>query len=332
MKRAIITGCTGQDGALLSNFLLNKGYEVFGVDRRTSSSTAWRLRELGVLNNTNFNVVSGDLTDASSISRLVESIEPNEFYNLGAMSFVKESWNTPGATMKINALGNINCLEAIRIHQSECRFYQASSSEMFGGANRAEVLDENSRFYPRSPYGISKVAAHWTTINYRESYNMFACNGILFNHESEYRGLEFVTRKITDGVARINLGLQDYIELGNLDAKRDWGSAKDYVIGMHAMLQQPNPDDYVLATGIAKSIRQLVECAARSADLEHKVYCTKYVKHNEKFNRPADVGHLLGDASKAYEKLGWKSSTSFYDLIDCMVKKDIERVKREKMF
>jgi len=337
MKHAIITGVTGQDGALLSNFLLSKGYKVFGVDRRTSSKTDWRLKELGLLDNPDFHVVSGDLTDPNSISRLVESIEPNEFYNLAAMSFVKESWNTPAATMEINAIGVINCLEAIRIHRPECRFYQASSSEMFGGANRVEVLDENSKFYPRSPYGVSKVAAHWTTINYRESYDLFACNGILFNHESEYRGVEFVTRKITDGVARIYCGLQNHIELGNLDTKRDWGYAGDFVRGMWLMLQQDEPDNYVLATGKTRSIKDFLaaafECAGwniegRDGSVNNDRF-KNLIKQNPEFIRPADVGQLLGDPTKANKNLGWKPEVTFQDMVNKMVHKDIYRIKKE---
>ncbi len=329
MKRAIITGATGQDGALLSELLLSKDYLVFGIDRRTSSKTDWRLRELGLLGNPNFTVVSGDLTDAGSISHLVQDVEPNEFYNLAAMSFVKESWNTPSATMQINAIGTINCLEAIRFYAPECHFYQASSSEMFGGAKRVEVLNEQSRFYPRSPYGISKVAAHWSTVNYRESFDLFASNGILFNHESEFRGLEFVTRKITDGIARIYCGDRDFIELGNMDSKRDWGYAGDFVEGMWKMVNASEPDDFVLATNQARSIYDFVDAALQAADFVTPTTPSKIVRQNPKFMRPADVGHLLGDYSKAESVLGWKPSTSFDDMVRIMVDKDIQRVRNE---
>lgn len=323
MRTAIITGVTGQDGALLSKFLLGKDYRVVGIDRRTSCQTDWRLRELGLYQHGNFQVVSGDLTDAYSISRLVQKYRPDEFYNLGAMSFVKESWATPSATLQINTIGTINCLEAIRNHCVSCKFYQASSSEMFGGVNRVEFLNEKSRFYPRSPYGISKLAAHWATINYRESFGLFTCCGILFNHESAYRGLEFVTRKITDGVARIKLGLQDHIELGNLDVKRDWGYAPSFVHGMWLMLRQSNPDDYVLATGEAHSIQDFVDLAFSYAELKPSI------KQNPQYMRPADVGHLLGDASKARTVLKWKTLVEFEQMVLHMYLKDFERVKNE---
>lgn len=327
MKIAIISGITGQDGSLLALFLLGKHYNVIGIDRRTSSKTDWRLKELGLYNYPNFHVVSGDITDSSSIDRIVQEYQPDEFYNLAAMSFVKESWNTPAATMNINGIGTINCLEALRKFKIDCKFYQASSSEMFGGANRTKPLNEESTFYPRSPYGISKVAAHWATINYRESYDMFACCGILFNHESEYRGLEFVTRKITDGVARIALGVGEPIELGNLDSKRDWGYAKDYVRGAWLMLQQDEPDDYVLATGEARSIREFVQAALNVAKVSGG--CQGNVKQNPEFMRLADVGHLLGDASKARVNLGWRPIFSFDQMIKIMIDKDKERVKNE---
>ena len=327
MKTAIISGCTGQDGALLSQFLLSKDCKVIGIDRRTSSKTDWRLKELDLYNNSNFTVVSGDITDPSSIDRIVQEYEPDEFYNLAAMSFVKESWNTPAATMNINAIGTINCLESLRKFKPDCKFYQASSSEMFGGANRTKPLNEESTFYPRSPYGISKVAAHWAAINYRESYDMFACCGILFNHESEFRGLEFVTRKITDGVARIALGVGEPIELGNLDSKRDWGYAGDYVRGAWKMLQQDKSDDYVLATGQARSISEFIQVALKAANVSGGIEGN--TKQNHAFMRPADVGHLLGCAQKAQEVLGWVSEVSFEEMVKCMVKKDIKRVSDE---
>lgn len=325
---ALITGVTGQDGALLSELLLNKGYLVIGIDRRTSSKTDWRVRELNLYANPKFKVASGDLTDPASISRLVSEYQPDEFYNLGAMSFVKESWNTPSATHQINSIGAVNCLEAIRNNKPNCRFYQASSSEMFGGANRVELLNEESIFYPRSPYGVSKLSAHWSTINYRESFGMFCCCGILFNHESEYRGLEFVTRKITDGIARIKLGLQNHIELGNLDAQRDWGYAGDFVVGMWLMLQQKEPDDFVLATNQSRSVGSFVKEALIAAHIDPDDM-PKYVKKNPEFMRPADVGHLLGDYSKAQEKLGWTPWICFARMVEKMVQKDLERVKGE---
>jgi len=329
MKVVIISGCTGQDGALLSRHLLDLGYEkVIGIDRRTSSKTDWRLRELGLYDDSRFSVASGDLCDAGSISRLVQEYQPDEFYNLGAMSFVGESWSTPIATFKINTIGCINCLEALRQHKKDCRFYQASSSEMFGGENRVEVLNEQSMFYPRSPYGVSKAASHWITVNYRESFDMFCCNGILFNHESEYRGLEFVTRKITDAVARIHLGKQEFVELGNLDTKRDWGYAGDFVKGMHLMLQQDTPDDYVLATGVPFQIADFLASAFGSVGI---LDYSNYVKQNAKFMRPADVGHLQGDSQKARDVLGWQPKVSFDKMVSIMVQKDIERVHNENI-
>jgi GDPmannose 4,6-dehydratase len=335
-KVAVVTGITGQDGGLLARHLLHLGYnKVIGIDRRTSSKTDWRLREQGLYNDNRFYVASGDITDAGSVARIVQDFKPDEFYNLAAMSFVKESWNTPAATLQINAIGCINCLEALRHHKRDCKFYQASSSEMFGGANRLSVLDENSSFYPRSPYGVSKVTAHWATVNYRESFDMFTCCGILFNHESEYRGLEFVTRKITDGIARIYMGQQDHIELGNLDAKRDWGYAGDFVRGMHLMLQHSEPDDYVLATGTARSIREFLVEALETAGFPiedrdgsiNPAKVGKFVKQNPAFMRPADVGHLLGNAQKAMDILGWQPEISFEDMVRIMVEKDIERVR-----
>jgi len=325
-KVAVITGVTGQDGALLSRHLLDIGWDkVVGVQRRTSTSTDWRLKDLGLYEDNRFTVASGDITDAGSIARIVQKWQPNHFYNLAAMSFVGESWNTPAATMEINTIGCVNCLEALRHHKKDCRFYQASSSEMFGGAMRKEIFDEHSKFYPRSPYGVSKVAAHDMVVNYRESFDMFCCNGILFNHESEYRGIEFVTRKITDGVARISLGIQETISLGNLDAKRDWGYAGDFVRGMQLMLDHKEPDDFVLATGTARSIRDFLRASVDAADLKEKTYITRYVKHDPAFDRPADVGHLLGNANKAKSVLGWEPQVSFNEMVKRMVSEDIIR-------
>jgi len=327
-KVAIITGVTGQDGALLSEFLLGKEYQVVGIDRRTSSKTDWRIKDLGLYEHDQFTLASGDLIDPGSISRIVQEYQPDEFYNLAAMSFVKESWTTPAATMQINAVGCINCLEALRQYAYNCRFYQASTSEMLGGECRTETFDEHSLFHPRSPYGVSKLAAHWSTINYRESYDMFTCCGILFNHESEYRGLEFVTRKITDGIARVYMGQQSHIELGNMEPKRDWGYAEDYVRGMWLMLQNGNPDDFVLATGKAYSIYDFVR---KTLDAVHmsNVKVEDVVKHNLDFDRPADVGHLLGNADRAKRVLGWEPEVSFTDMVKIMVEKDIERVRNE---
>lgn len=325
-KVAVVTGVTGQDGGLLSRHLLDLGYDkVVGIDRRTSSKTDWRLHELGLYKDNRFYVASGDITDAGSVARIVQDFQPDEFYNLAAMSFVKESWNTPAATLQINSIGCVNCLEAIRHHKPDCKFYQASSSEMFGGANRVEVLNEDSLFYPRSPYGVSKLSAHWATVNYRESFDMFTCCGILFNHESEYRGKEFVTRKITDAVARIYMGAGKEIELGNLDAKRDWGYAGDFVRGMHLMLQHHEPDDYVLATGAARSIHEFVEASLSVAGITGGV--PGNVTQNPAFMRPADVGHLLGDAQKAKDVLGWEPQVNFDQMVQIMVEKDIERVR-----
>ncbi|MHA2010548.1 MAG: GDP-mannose 4,6-dehydratase [Candidatus Hodarchaeales archaeon] len=326
-KVALITGVTGQDGALLSRLLIDKGYFVVGIDRRTSSKTDWRLKELNLYSEPSFKVASGDLTDPGSLVRLVQEYQPTEFYNLAAMSFVKESWNTPSATHQINSIGTINCLEAIRHHKPDCKFYQASTSEMFGGTNRAEILNEEAIFYPRSPYGISKVSAHWSTINYRESFDMFCCCGILFNHESEYRGIEFVTRKITDGIARIYWDVQDTIELGSLDTKRDWGYAGDFVRGMWDMLQADKPDDYVLATGKSRSIKEFIDVAFPLAGFNNGH--DEFIKQSSTFMRPADVGHLLGDFSKARELLGWEPYTSFKEMVSRMVKTDIERVRIE---
>lgn len=323
-KVAVITGVTGQDGALLSKFLLELGYKIVGVDRRTSSATDWRLKELGLYDDPKFQLASGDLIDAGSITRIVQEHRPDEFYNLGAMSFVAESWKTPAATHHINAVGPINCLEAIRNHKPDCRFYQASSSEMFGGAHRVETLDEESVWHPRSPYGVSKLSAHWSTINYRESFDLFACCGILFNHESEFRGLEFVTRKITDGLVRIKLGLQDTVALGNLDSCRDWGYAGDYIRGMWMMLQQDKPEEFVLATGQAFSIRQFVEAALSTLGLEGAV--DRYITKDPRFYRPADVGYLLGNAAKARTLLHWNNEVAFEEMVRRMVARDMERV------
>src|SRR5918996_2644436 len=301
-KRALITGITGQDGSYLAELLLEKGYEVFGVVRRLSAPNSWRIDHL----RDRISLCSGDLLDQLSIIRLLDQHKPDEFYNLAAMSFVPASWDTPLLTGEFNSQGVTRVLDAIRTVNPKVKFYQASSSEMFGKV-REIPQTENTPFYPRSPYGVSKVFGHYITVNYRESYELFAVSGILFNHESPRRGLEFVTRKVTDGVARIKLGLTDTLKLGNLDAKRDWGFAGDYVRAMWQMLQQDQPDDYVIATGQSHSVRQLVETAFGHVGLDWH----RYVRTDPKFMRPAEVDLLLADPSKARQELGWKPKVSF---------------------
>jgi len=316
-KRAIITGITGQDGSYLAELLLSKGYEVVGAVRRASAPNFWRVQH--ILNR--ITVRPADLLDQLSILRLVDEVRPHEFYNLAAMSFVPASWDQPMLTGEFNAQGVTRVLEAIRQIDPSIKLYQASSSEMFGKV-RQVPQNEETPFYPRSPYGVSKVFAHYITVNYRESYNLFAVSGMLFNHESPRRGLEFVTRKVTDGVARIKVGLTDSLSLGNLDAHRDWGFAGDYVKAMWLMLQQDRPDDYVIATGVSKSVRDLVEVAFAHVGLDWK----KHVKLDPKLIRPAEVEHLIGDASKAKAKLGWTPSVDFKGLVTMMVDADMERV------
>jgi GDPmannose 4,6-dehydratase len=325
---ALVTGCTGQDGALLSELLLGKDYQVVGVTRRTSGPTDWRLKELKLYSHPNFHVVSGDITDQGSLDRIVQQFEPAEIYNLAAQSFVGASWDQPETTMDITGLGALKVFEAARKFSPDSKIYQASSSEMFGGAKRVECLNENSIFQPRSPYGVAKCMAHHMAKVYRESYGIFISCGILFNHESEYRGLEFVTRKITDGIARIKLGLQNHIELGNLDAVRDWGYARDFVIGMWQMLQQDQPDDFILATAQARSIGEFVKETLMAAKIDPDEM-PRYVKQNPRFVRPADVGHLLGDYSKAKEKFDWAPWISFPRMVEKMLKKDLERISNE---
>jgi GDPmannose 4,6-dehydratase len=327
-KTAIITGVTGQDGSLLAKFLLEKDYQVVGVARRTSTPTDWRFAELGIANHENFVVVSGDITDAHSLNRIVDKYYPQEFYHLAAQSFVGSSWDMAHMTQYTNVLGTINCLEAIRKHAPKCRFYFAASSEMFGGANRTEMMNENTPFYPRSPYGTSKVAGFWNTINYREAHDMFCCNGILFNHESPWRGIEFVTRKITDSIARIEMGLQNNISLGNLDACRDWGDARDFVRAMWLMLQQDKPFDYVVATGKTRSIKDFVEAALKAAGFSEPT-CDKWVVTNPDFVRPADVGCLTGNSNRARMLLDWKPEISFEQMVSDMIKADRRRVANE---
>ena len=316
-KRAIITGITGQDGSYLAELLLDKGYEVTGIVRRLSTSNFWRIEHLL----DRITLRPADLLDQLSLVRVIQDVRPQEFYNLAAMSFVPASWDQPLLTGDYNAQGCTRVLEAIRQVDTGIRVYQASSSEMYGRV-REVPQTEQTPFYPRSPYGVSKVFGHYITVNYRESYGIFAVSGILFNHESPRRGIEFVTRKVTDGVARIKLGLTDQLGLGNLDARRDWGFAGDYVKAMWLMLQQERADDYVIATGVSHSVRQLVEVAFHHVGLDWQ----KYVRVDPAFLRPAEVDHLIGDASKARRVLGWEPHVSFEQLIAMMVDADLVRV------
>jgi GDPmannose 4,6-dehydratase len=316
-KRAVITGITGQDGSYLAELLLSKGYEVTGIVRRLSAPNSWRIDHLL----DRITLRPADLLDQLSLLRIVSDARPHEFYNLAAMSFVPASWDQPLLTGDFNSQGVTRVLEAIRHVDPSIRIYQASSSEMYGRV-REVPQTELTPFYPRSPYGVSKVFGHYITVNYRESYGIFACSGILFNHESPRRGLEFVTRKVTDGVARIKLGLTDHLALGNLDASRDWGFAGDYVRAMWLMLQQDAADDYVIATGVSHSVKQLVEAAFAHAGLDWQ----RYVRIDSAFIRPAEVDHLIGDASKARRELGWEPSVNFEQLIAMMVDADIARI------
>ena len=319
--RALITGLTGQDGSYLADLLLEKGYEVYGVVRRSSTETFERIKHI----QDRVAFVQADLTDQVSMIDAIDEVRPNEVYNLAAQSFVPTSWKQPILTADVTALGVTRVLEAIRVVDKSIRFYQASSSEMFG-----KVLEvpqsEQTPFYPRSPYGVAKVYGHFITVNYRESYDIFACSGILFNHESPRRGLEFVTRKVTDGVARIKLGLADELRLGNLDAKRDWGYALDYVDAMWKMLQQDQPDDFVISSGKMHTVRELCEAAFAHVDLD----MNEYVVVDPQFYRPAEVHELLGDSSKAKKTLGWEPQTSFEDLVKMMVTADLKRVQALK--
>ena len=316
-KRAIITGITGQDGSYLAELLLQEGYEVTGVVRRSSAPNLWRIDHLL----DRISLRPADLLDQLSLMRIVQDVRPHEFYNLAAMSFVPASWDQPLLTGEFNAQGVTRVLEAIRQVDDRVKIYQASSSEMFGRV-REVPQTELTPFYPRSPYGVSKVFAHYITVNYRESYDLFACSGILFNHESPRRGVEFVTRKVTDGVARIKLDLADHLSLGNLDARRDWGFAGDYVRAMWLMLQQDRPEDYVIATGVSHSVRNLVEVAFGHAHLDWQ----KYVRIDHDLLRPAEVDHLVGDATKARQALGWEPTISFERLIAMMVDADVARL------
>ena len=321
-KSAIITGIYGQDGAYLAKLLLEKNYKVYGFIARRSTPVDWRLKELDI--NDKIEFIEGDLTDLSSLIRAVEIAQPDEFYNLGAQSFVGTSWKQPILTAQSTGLGVLNCLEAIRIVKPDTKFYQASTSEMFG-LIQEPIQSEKTPFHPRSPYGVSKMFGHWMTINYRESFDIFGCCGILFNHESPLRGIEFVTRKVTDAVARIKLGCQDDLHLGNIDAKRDWGFAGDYVEAMWMMLQQDKADDYVVATGRTTTVRDMCKLAFDYVGLNYE----DYVVIDPKFYRPAEVDLLLGNPEKAKNILGWEAKTSLEDLIKMMVDADLRRVNNE---
>ena len=319
-KRAVITGITGQDGSYLAEFLLEKDYEVFGLIRRSSTVNFERISHL----QDKVELISGDLLDQKSLVTALQTSKPHEVYNLGAQSFVPASWEQPMLTGEITGLGVTRMLEAIRTTDEKIRFYQASTSELFGKTQETPQ-SETTPFYPRSPYGVSKLYAHWITINYRESFDMFACAGILFNHESPRRGLEFVTRKITHAVARIKHGKDEELRLGNLDARRDWGFAGDFVQAMWLMLQQDKPDDFVIATGETRTIREFCQVAFDRAGLDWE----KYVVIDERFFRPAEVNILLGDAAKASETLGWKPETSFEKMVQLMVDHDLEMVVKQ---
>lgn len=337
MPTALITGITGQDGAYLAELLLAKGYTVYGTYRRTSSVNFWRIEELGIANDPNLNLVEYDLTDLGATTRLLQKIDTDEIYNLAAQSFVGVSFDQPVTTGQITGLGVVNLLEAIRLVNAKIRFYQASTSEMFGKVQAIPQV-ESTPFYPRSPYGIAKLYAHWMTINYRESYDIFAASGILFNHESPLRGREFVTRKITDSFAKIRLGKLDVLELGNMDAKRDWGFAKEYVEGMWRMLQTEVPDTYVLATNRTETVRDFVSMAAKAAGFDlswqgqgenetakdNKSGKT-LVRVNPKFYRPAEVELLIGNPEKARQELGWVPKTTLEELCQMMVDADLRR-------
>jgi GDPmannose 4,6-dehydratase len=321
-KRAFITGVTGQDGSYLAELLLEKGYKVYALRRRTSIPILDNIAHI----QDEIEFIEGDLLDLGSLIRAIQIAKPDEVYNLAAQSFVGSSWDQPILTGQVTALGVANMLEAVRIAKPDARFYQASSSEMFGKVKEVPQR-ETTPFHPRSPYGVAKVYGHWITVNYRESYGMFACSGILFNHESPRRGIEFVTRKVTDGVARIKLGLQNELRLGNLDARRDWGFAGDYVKAMWLMLQQDEPDDYVVATGETHSVQELVEIAFRHVGLDWR----DHVVVDEKYVRPAEVDLLIGDASKAREKLGWRQEVSFEELVRMMVDSDLALLQKRAL-
>ena len=336
-KTAIITGITGQDGAYLTELLLDKGYVIYGTYRRTSSVNFWRLEELGIQHHPNLHLVEYDLTDLGSNIALVQKAQPDEIYNLAAQSFVGVSFDQPSTTAQITGIGALNLLEAIRLVNPKIRFYQASTSEMFGKVQAIPQIEETP-FYPRSPYGVAKLYAHWITVNYRESYDIYGASGILFNHESPLRGREFVTRKITDAVAKIKLGQLDYLELGNLDAKRDWGFAKEYVDGMWRMLQAEQADTFVLATNRTETVRDFVQMAFKGAEIEidfkgngvqemaiDTATGKTVMRINPKFYRPAEVELLIGNPAKAKAKLGWEPKTSLEELCSMMVSGDLRR-------
>ena len=314
-KKVLVTGINGMDGSHLADFLLKEGYEVFGMERRSSSKNRVNTAHL----EGKITFINGDLTDQNSLLRCLKESDPDEIYNLGSQSFVGESWNTPEQTSDVTGLGVLRMLEAIREYGKDLKFYQASTSEMFGKMEK--FANENTKFHPRSPYGVAKLYGHWITKNYRESYGVYACSGILFNHEGERRGIEFVTRKITDGVARIYLGLQNKIMLGNLDTKRDWGYAPDYVEAMWLMLQQDKPDDYVIATGKTHSLSDFLTLAFKEVGI---LDWKKYIGQDKRYMRPTDVYYLAGNSSKAEEELGWKRKVSFEKMISKMVKNDIQ--------
>tara|TARA_B100000683_G_scaffold277449_1_gene336083 strand:- start:1030 stop:1998 length:969 start_codon:yes stop_codon:yes gene_type:complete len=320
MKTALITGVNGMDGSHLADFLLGKGYKVWGLERRTSHRN--RINTAHLENHDRFQFIDGDLTDQNSLYRALQKSDPDEVYNLAAQSFVGVSWDIPESTGDVNALGTLRMLEAIREYNPAIKFYQACTSEMYGKMVE-NPANESTPFYPRSPYGVAKLYAYWITKNYRESYDMFACSGILFNHESERRGIEFVTRKISDAVARISLGMADGISLGNLDSKRDWGYAPDYVEGMWLMLQQDNPDDFVLATGETHSIRDFLDLAFDAIGISEWEH---YVTQDPRFYRPAEVDVLRGDYSKAKQVLGWQPKVNLKEMVSRMVKNDLERL------
>jgi len=320
-KKALITGITGQDGSYLAELLLEKNYDVFGMVRRCSSPNIERIAHL----TDQIEIVPGDLLDESSLQRLIRSIQPDEVYNLAAQSFVGVSWEQPIYTCEVTGMGALRILEAIRMEKPDARFYQASSSEMFGKVQEVPQT-EKTPFYPRSPYGAAKLFAHWTTVNYRESHHIYACSGILFNHESPRRGIEFVTRKITDHVARIKLGMCESLHLGNLDAKRDWGFAGDYVKAMWLMLQRNEPSDYVIATGETHTIREFAEIAFSSVGLDWE----KYVRIDPAFFRPAEVDLLIGKPEKAGKELGWQPEVSFRELASMMVKTDLDKYQKNR--
>ena len=319
MKRALITGINGMDGSHLADLLLSKDYEVYGMERRSSSKNRTNTAHL----EGKITFVNGDLSDQNSLFRVLKESDPDEVYNLGSQSFVGESWNTPEQTSDVTGLGVLRMLEAIREYGKRVKFYQASTSEMFGKMEK--LANEETKFHPRSPYGVAKLYGHWITVNYRESYDMFNTSGILINHESERRGIEFVTRKITDGVARIHLDLQDKVILGNLDTKRDWGYAPDYVQAMWLMLQQDEPRDYVIATGETHSLEELLVIAFSEIGITD---WKKYVGQDERYMRPADVFYLAGDSSKAREELGWKPFVTFEEMVSKMVENDVELLSK----